>query len=71
MVTQGRERLDMLVVPPPAAGDDVVVEVSETFLKPFDPGAEFVPMLWIRVRFGEDDRLVRFSGADAEGDIAN
>jgi hypothetical protein len=26
---------------------------------------------WIRVRFGEDDRLVRFSGADGQGDIAS
>src|SRR5580658_4392393 len=35
----------MLVVPPPATWDDMVVEVSEAFLESFDPGAEFVPML--------------------------
>ena len=45
MIPQGRERFDVLVVPPPAARDDMVIKVREPLLKQFDPGTEFVPML--------------------------
>jgi hypothetical protein len=45
VVTQGRERFDVLVVPPPAARDDMVIEMREALLKPLDPDAELVPVL--------------------------
>jgi hypothetical protein len=43
VVAQRREGLDVLVVLPPAARDDVMVEVREPPLQLLDPGSKLIP----------------------------
>jgi hypothetical protein len=43
VVTQGAQGLDVLVVPPPAARDDVMVEVRKALLQVLDPDSKLVP----------------------------
>jgi hypothetical protein len=45
VIAQGGQGFDMLVVAPPAAGDDMVVEVGEAAAKVLDPSSQLLPLL--------------------------